>query len=546
MRFYQKWMRSVRYWIRSIRLPRLPRILTFGFHWSIIAFPFVWLMVNWQRHRVRDLLLGMPALAGMIAAAVLVGVGQVQERSLTMSYFSEAQRAIVEEDYPLAELLLGRVLRRGDSKLSDARYLMAVLFDETGQQERASALLRIIAPDDSRGNRDAHSRLARILANQTTFQSDPADIKRLYWHLTAAMEDGSPDMALAWGQYSLAVGDLKSARRYLELAVKDFPEVWQTLGVIEATIGSESTATSHFQRSADHLSAKIRIDPKDEESRGDYANVLMKLGRLDEARIILEQGKLLNPDGKWSSLLASLTVSYHDLNAATGKPISELLGDLDRALTYDPNHSAALNRLMAYATANVDENTDLKDVLASVIAKGEQPALAHLAMGNLCWLEDDRKGALFHFELAAEIRDDVAVVLNNLAWLISHEEPQKINEGVRLFYALNNLSWLISPDEEQSPDFDRAMALINSALEKSPNDARFLDTRGTIFFLQKDWKPALVDLEKALSGVRDTRAVHKKLAIIYQELGMKEISEQHTRLSEELMNTQAPIVPQVR
>ncbi len=520
MRFYQKWMRFFRYWIRSIRLPRLPRILTLGFYWSIIAFPFVWLMVNWQRHRVRDLVLGLPAVAGIIATAVLVGAGQVQERSLTMSYFNEAQDAIAETEYPLAELLLGRVLQRGDSKLSDAQYLMAVLFDETGQEERASALLRIIAPDDSRGNRDAHSRLARILANQTTFQSDPADIKRLYWHLTAAMEDGSPDMALAWGQYSLAVRDLESARRYLADAVKDFPEVWQTLGVIEATIGNDVTATAHFQRSADYLSEKLRIDPKDEGSRIDYAQTLMKLGRLDEARIILEQGKLLDPDGKWSWMLASLAVSYHDLNAATGKPISELLGYLDRALNYDPNHGPALIRLMAYAKADVTGNVELKTVLARVIAEGEQPALAHLAMGNLCWLEDDREGALFHFESATEIRDDVAVVLNNLAWLISHDTA--------------------------APDFERAIGLVNSALEKRPDDPSFLDTRGTVFFLQKNWKPALIDFEKALSGVRDKRSVHEKLAIIYQELGMPEISEQHTKLSAELMNTQTPIVPQVR
>ena len=180
---------------------------------------------------------------------------------------------------------------------------------------------------------------------------------------------------------------------------------------------------------------------------------------------------------------------------------------------------------MKYAEAdvkgNTDLKTDLKTVLANVIAEGEQPALAHLAMGNLCWLEDDRKGALFHFELAAEIRDDVAVVLNNMAWLISH-------------------------DEEKSPDFERAMALINSALEKSPEDPSFLDTRGTIFFLQKDWKPALVDLEKALSGVRDKRAVHEKLATIYRQLGMKEISEQHAKLSEELLKAQASPAPQAR
>jgi len=540
MRFYQKWMLSFRYWLRSVRLPRLPRILTLGFYWSIIAFPFVWLMVNWQHHRVRDLLLGLPAMAGIIATAVLVGAGQVQERSLTMNYFNEAQDAIVEKDYPLAELLLGRVLQRSDSKLSDAQYLMAVLFDETGQKDRASALLRLIAPDDSRGNRDAHRRLAIILAHQTTFRSDPADIKRLYWHLTAATEDSTPEMAEAWGWYSLAVGDPDSAIRRFEVAVKAYPELWRTLGMIEAKVGNDETATAHFQRSSEYLSDKIRIDPRDEESRGDYANVLMKLGRLDEARIILEQGELLNPDGEWSWLLASLAVSYHDLNAATGKPISELLGHIDRALTYDPNHGPALNRLMAYAKADVEENTDLKTVLARVIAEGEQPALAHLAMGNLCWLEDDRDGALFHFERATEIRDDVAVVLNNLAWLISHDEEKSPDFERAMAFTLLGPTALIFVYEEKPPDFERAIALIDSALEKRPNDASFLDTRGTIFFLQKDWKPALVDFEKALSGVRDKRAVHEKLAIIYKELGMKEISEQHTKLSEELLNAQAP------
>ena len=517
MNFYQKWIRSFRSWIRSIRLPRWKRFLSLDFYWKIIAFPIHWLMANWKQHRFRDLMLGIPAIAGIIAAAVLFGAGQIQERSLTTSYFNAAQRAIVEKDFPLAELLLGRVLQRGDGRVSDAQYLLAVLFDELGQKERAAALLRIIAPDDSKGNQDAHRRLAIILANQTTFQSNPADIKRLYWHLTAAKGDGTPEMELAWGQYSLAVGDLTSARRHLEVAVKAFPEIWQTLGVIEVAVGNNDIATAHFQRSAEHLSEKLRNDPKDESSRVDYAQVLMKLGRLDEARIILEQGKLLNPDGKWSWLLASLAVSYHDLNASTGKPISELLSYLDRALTYDPNHGPALNRLMAYAKADVSGNVALKTVLARVIAEGEQPALAHLAMGNLCWLEDDQKAALFHFERATEIRSDAAVILNNLAWLISHDEV--------------------------TPDFDRAMALINSALEQTPEDPRFLDTRGTIYFLTKNWKPALTDLERALSGVRDKRAVHDKLAIIYQELGMKEISEQHKLLSQQLQN---PPVPQVQ
>jgi tetratricopeptide (TPR) repeat protein len=293
--------------------------------------------------------------------------------------------------------------------------------------------------------------------------------------------------------------------------------LWQTLGLIETQTGQTVAAVSSFQRSTEYFLKKLDENPADDRIRINYADVLMKLGRLDEARLLLEQGQRMNPDGPWPWLLASLAVAYHDIQSTQQIPVSDLLSYLDRALTYEPNHGPALNRLMAYATAKVEGNVELKTVLARVIAEGKQPALAHLAMGNLCWMEGDSTEALFHFERAIALRDDIAVVLNNLAWLISHDEA--------------------------NPDFDRALTLVNVALEKQAQNASFLDTRGTIYFLQKEWSKALTDLEKALSGVRDKRAVHQKLATIYKELGMKEISEQHQLMSEETPSVNSVPVP---
>lgn len=146
-----------------------------------------------------------------------------------------------------------------------------------------------------------------------------------------------------------------------------------------------------------------------------------------------------------------------------------------------------------------------------MIAEGKQPALAHLAMGNLCWLEDRRDIAMFHFEQALEIRDDIPVMLNNLAWLISHDED--------------------------SPDPERALGLINAALEKQPDNSSFLDTRGNIFVMLKQWRPALTDLEKALNGVKDKKAVHKQLSLVYSELGMQELSAIHKEMSIKVLDT---------
>ena len=503
MNLQPKIIRPIR---RRMREIRVPRFLKFGFYWGIIAFPVKWMVENWKNQRLRDLLLGVPALVGIVAVPILLGKAEVQEHSLSAVYTSEAEQALDRKDFKRAEMLLTRVLRRKESGLSDAQYSMAVLLDETGQKERAAELFRLLAPDDRQGNRDAHRRLAIILADNTTWESDPAEISRLYWHLTAAGNDDSAAITMAWGRYYLAIQDIKAAKKHFELAADAFPELWQTLGMIETSAGNPFAAVSNFRRSSDYLSRKLKNAPNDQRTRIDYAQVLMKLGQLDAARVILEQGKQLDPDGPWQQLLASLAVGYHDLRSTEGTTMSELLSHLERALKYDPNHGPALNRLMAYSTASVEGNVGLKTVLARVIAEGEQPALAHLAMGNLCWLEDSQTDAMFHFEHALELNDDMAVLLNNMAWLISHDE--------------------------KTPDLKRALALIHAALDKKPSDPSFLDTRGSIYLLQKEWRLALNDFEKALSGVRDKRAVHLKLATAYTELGLPEIAEQHRALAE--------------
>ena len=319
---------------------------------------------------------------------------------------------------------------------------------------------------------------------------------------------------MAWGQDYLLSNDPKTAAEYFKRAVEKFPQLWQTLGRLETQTGNQAAAISSFQRSVEYLSGSLRNAPSNERIRTEYAQVLMNVGRLDDARVVLEQGRMLNPDGPWAWLLASLSVNYHDLMANQGKPLSELLGYLDRALTSDPNHGGALNRLMSYATAKVDGNIELRTVLSRVIAEGEQPALAHLAMGNLCWIENLRDQAMFHFERAMEIRSDMTALLNNMAWLIANDP--------------------------KNPDLDRAMALITSALKTRPDDASFLDTRGTIYFLQEDWRSALADLEQALSGVRDKSAVHKKLAIIYDKLKLPEIAEQHRLLGQSITPKESP------
>lgn len=510
--FWKYYKRNFRRWFSRIRLPQF---LTVDFYWSILTWPIRTVFSAWQQGRIRNLLLGVPALVAIVMIAWFSASSRLQARGISAEYWVKAQKAISQKQYAQAQLLLNRILQENTAHVQDARHGLAVIFEEVGQEDRAAALFRMLAPDNKQGYPEAHRRLAILTSSDINTQTSPEDLKTFLWHLKAAKEEKSAGMALAWGRYSLAVRDLPTAKKHFRRAVEQYPELLVTLGQIETFTGSQDAAISTYNQAAEYLSEEIRKQPTKNISRIDYAQVLMRLGRFDEAKIILEEGLRLSPkDAKtWNWLLASLHVNFHDLMSVEGQPISDLLSQLDRALTLDSNNGPALTRLMAYAEAEVTGNVELRSILSRVIAEGKQPALAHLAMGNLCWLEERRDVAMFHFEQAMAIRDDIPVMLNNLAWLISHDEKK--------------------------PDVDRAMGLINAALEKQPDNPSFLDTRGNILVMKKEWRAALTDLEKALKGVKAKKPVHKQLALVYTELGMQEMANIHREMSIEVLDTKS-------
>jgi tetratricopeptide (TPR) repeat protein len=495
---------SWRWWLSNI-----PVWLTPNFYWAVFAFPFRWFFAAWHDRRLRNLIWGIPCIVMMVFLAFVFHWIRQQSVGLGSLYWDSARAALAEKNYAQAEMLLDRILQHNRTNVEDARYGLATVFEETGNTARAELIFNALAPDGRRGYRDAHRRLVMILADAINDQSTPEEIARLKWHLDVAADEESARMALAWGRYAIATQDLELARKYLEIAAVEFPELWITLGEVNTRLGNTEKALSSYEKATQYLAGQLEGKQDDRLTRVDYATVLMRLGRLDEARVVLEEGLKRDPEGEWKQLLAALYVNYHDLlSLQGGHQISELLAPIAQSLDNEPNFGPALNRLMAYATAKVEGNVELKKVLARVVAEGKQPALAHLALGNVCWMEEDKEGAIFHFERSLSINSKLAVVMNNLAWLVSHDEKK--------------------------PDFERALAMIDSALVEEPENGSFLDTRGTIYMMMDKNKEALDDLEKALQSVKDVAAVHAKLATLNEKLGRAEMAEQHKLLEQEI------------
>ncbi len=487
----------------------IPFWLTPGFYGFLLTYPFRAMISAWEERHWRNLVWGLPAVAAVILVGWLNQGTRRGDQTIADRYWQEARIAMASEDYGRSQMLLDRVMRENMAHVDEARFALASIYMDTGNVDRAELLFAVLAPDNQRGLPSAHRRRAMFLCESLTSTSAKNDVKRALHHLEGSFDKETPEMLLAWGRYAIAAGDLDQARVYLEKVAPSFPEVWATLGTIYVELGREEQARSSYSSAKTYLGTELKKGPDNRVIREDYASVLMRLGELNEARQVLEAGLENDPTGNWKALLAGLYVNIHDLMALEGgRSVSELFGPLSKSLEYEPNFVPALGRLMAYASADVAENQNLRSILSGVLAEAKEPALAHLALGNVCWMEKDTDAAKFHFERAVTINKKLTVVLNNLAWIVAHDE--------------------------QSPDPERALGLIASALELEPNNPRFLDTRGTILMKQERWKEAVTDLEASMDAIPDKSAVHGKLATVYEHLNFPEIASQHRQLEQKL------------
>ena len=496
-----------RRWKSRFRKAKLPKFLTIDFYVKFLKWVFTSITSGFKKGRVRNLLLGIPALMFLVGVITLAVMARSNAGKTANSYWQRAVSAIKAEDTAQAKLMLNRVIQDDFTHVQEAKFQLAKVWEDEGDVGRAEALFRTLAPKTRKGFPQAHERLVVLLAPRINEQTPVAELQEFRWHLDCAGKVRSSGLAMAWGRYSIVVRDYEAARNYLEMAVDQYPEVLMTLGRIETGLGDVDDARATYRKAVVHFEAEVARTPKDYSSRVSLVQSFLKLGEFAKAERALQEGLIIAPEyeANWNWMLAGVCQNYHDILQMEGQPISTLLTQLSRALSFDPNHAESLRRLMSYAEAKVEGNVKIREILERVVSEAREPALAHMALGNLCWLEGQQDTARVHFDIAMSQRTDVPIMLNNMAWMLAHDES--------------------------APDLDRAMGMVESALESDPENPHFLDTRGNIHIKQKAWRPALNDLEKALQGVENKSAVHQNLAVVYENLGMQGIAKEHRNLA---------------
>ena len=126
--------------------------------------------------------------------------------------------------------------------------------------------------------------------------------------------------------------------------------------------------------------------------------------------------------------------------------------------------------------------------------------MVHLMLGIAAYKRDKYDLEKQHLRLALAADPQLVIAANNLAWRLANSDP---------------------------PQLDEALELIEQTVKHDPNRPEVRATRGRIYQLIDRTDDAIVDLEFALSRLKDRPDIHTALADLYASIGDQDLARLH-------------------
>jgi tetratricopeptide (TPR) repeat protein len=423
-------------------------------------------------------------------------------------YLDQGNAAFQAKDYPLALTCFERACTQGGLRPTTT-YQLALTAEALALNDRAVLLMNRLAPADAQGYGEAHLwQAVRLLQNSP--QTD-ADRKKAERHLLYALQGETKDKELAHvllGEVYFAEGKLDLAEPHLAKALKARPVTRLRLARLYALRGDRERARREAVIAADYFQARTKLDLTDHFARLAWADATAFLERFSDAAAILEEGWAVSQRVEYRIAQGMVYASWCDYQVRVkGGKDHDQLALVQKGLSYDPNNTLLLNRLLTVLTTGGDDVATARSALEKMLARGEAPGVVHFALGVDAWHRGQREQAQLHWERATELAPYLTLAANNLAMLLMEADPSQL---------------------------PRALQLINLALDKTPASLNFRDTRGRIYAKMGKWREALADLEAALTRNADSPSLHRTLATVYDHLDVQTMAEEHRRQADQL------------
>ena len=464
----EKWFRSLSRFGWQLRLWFRLRAQRSKFFFWFVGRQFHRLHIWLFSRRLRPLLFGLPALVVGVAVLTLLILSFVQPTlAVETRYLEQGQNLIRFGKWDQA-LTCYDHLAHGGANHPEYLYGLALSLDGLGvnldnkaQRERALAIMDQLAPADTNGYAPAHLWQAyRLLA---TPGGNPAEARnRAEGHLLHALNGVLEDPEVAQvhallGEIYYAENKLDQAKEHLTRAVSTFPARHMLLARVCAIRGEKDQAAAEAKLAMDFFRSRALADSRDHPARVSWGIALAFLEQFPQAIKVLQEGLTATQDPAYPAALAEVYRMWSDFLGRENKTdnLAERLRLLEWGLGYNSANLGLLDRLLTLTrTGDDDVGRKARARLTELLAKGQVPATTHFALGIDALQRHQVEKARVHLEQALALNPAALTVANNLAFLLSQSNKPE--------------------------DLARALQMVNHALEKSPGNTTFRDTRGRI------------------------------------------------------------------
>ncbi|HWW78038.1 MAG TPA: tetratricopeptide repeat protein [Steroidobacteraceae bacterium] len=359
--------------------------------------------------------------------------------------------------------------------------------------------------------------LQRLLARAYLAKTNPALAEGA---LRAAMEaaPGDASVRIELAQFLTQTDRASQAVTLLEETVHNTPDAWEAReALIRAYIANKDLSAASAE--AENLK---RLRPSSTEGYYLAGLIAHDEGRPDDSEKNLERALELQPTSL--DILTSLTRFSLD----RGRDAAAI-ARLRRAVERDPDNVQLLD-LLGVTYLEVKNLSLATEVLTRARMLDPQSWVAYRDLARVRLAADDATGAVEEYKAARKLAPTQPGVATELAGL--YEKQGRVDEAISCYESLqqsdpaakqlaaNNIAMLLASYKTDKASLDRARAL-TADFDRSDN-ASLLDTLGWVRFKRREYRDAVVALERAADRSPDSKVIRYHLGMAQLKLGEPE------------------------
>ena len=457
-----------------------------------------------------------PLMLAVVATLFVYDCQQVPKHEIIVAY----QQAVTESEQ-LGETRAADLWRRKLEPLieqtPETRYAQALVAEQQGNQEQARKIMHTLAPDNAEGYLEAHVWIFRdLIAQGRPLTEELRETLEHHVNQALKLESAAPSAHAVLGQLWLLQQDVEQAVTHFEAAASDMPELNLTLAELYRVVNRPEKSREAAQQAIKRFRTQAEEVPDEWSNRLKWCRSEMAARNFEQAVQIIEQRPkgIVDADAADAAMVDLYLAWTEHVRWIDADNLDRQLELLKLALRHGPDHPQAQTRVAELATQKWKRAQEALQTLKAVMDSSSVPDPVHFILGTRALEEGDTEGALAHLEQALQHNPDSAILLNNLAWALAHQD---------------------------NPDLDRALYLVETAI-RIGDQPNMRGTRADILERQGEFQGAIVELEAVLSRHKNPAWVHERLARLYDRIDDSELADLHRGMLEKHQNT-APETP---